>query len=105
MSLIIAYLTILTNIGFEAYFSEMANELEIAVEDITKGLDDFNTELTNLECDLPYVDKQYSEILYRLILDETLEVPKLKWMNNRENEESSDIFIKIFIRIVERTHC
>ena len=65
------------------------------------GLDKFNIELTNLECDLPHVDKQYSKILYKLINEGLIEVPTLKWMNDREDEESSDIFIKIIIRIVE----
>ena len=77
------------------------DEIDISKDDLKEGLDKFNTELTNLEWDLPHVDKQYSKIIYKLIDQDLIDVPALKWMNDREEEESSDIFIKIIIRIVE----
>lgn len=77
------------------------DELKITPDILTEGLDKFNNELVNLECDLPFVDRQYSEIIYKLIQDELIDIPSLKWMNDTPDEESSDIFVKIFIRLVE----
>ena len=40
--------------------------MEISQDDIAEGLTKYNAELVNLECDYPYVDNQYSKILYTL---------------------------------------
>jgi len=84
---------------FDQYLLALIDELKISKTDMNEGLNKYNTELVLLECDYVFVDKQYSKIIYELMLKDLFDFDQLLWYN--EEEQTSDIFIKIMIRIVE----
>eukprot|EP00343_Euplotes_focardii_P002627 CAMPEP_0205805524 /NCGR_PEP_ID=MMETSP0205-20121125/8777_1 /ASSEMBLY_ACC=CAM_ASM_000278 /TAXON_ID=36767 /ORGANISM="Euplotes focardii, Strain TN1" /LENGTH=125 /DNA_ID=CAMNT_0053076887 /DNA_START=131 /DNA_END=505 /DNA_ORIENTATION=+ len=69
-------------------------------EDFTEGITKYNAELINLECDYPECDKQYSQILYTLTEEDLIDYENIKWYS--VEDEMSDVFFKIFIRLAER---
>ncbi|CAI2372216.1 unnamed protein product [Moneuplotes crassus] len=87
---------------FDDYLIEFIKQIEVNPSDITEGLTKYNIELVNLECDYPFVDRQYSKILYALTEEDLIEYDQIKWYS--PEDEMSDIFFKIFIRLAERKY-
>ena len=70
-------------------------------DDITVGLNIFNSMLINLEWDYPNIDKQYSKVILRLINEEDVPISmsEITWYSPKD--EMSDVFFKILIRLAE----
>lgn len=84
---------------FNSYISQFIEELDVTKEETNEGISQFNAALVNLECDYVFVDTQYSRILIEMIREAQIDVPKIKWYS--EEDEMADIFVKVFVRLVE----
>jgi hypothetical protein len=83
-------------------YTKLFVDLQITKADVAEGLTKYNSELINLECDYPHVDKQYSQILFTLSSEvDMIDFQKILWYS--PNDEMSDIFFKVFIRLAERS--
>lgn len=68
-------------------------------DDIAEGLSKFNNELALIECDYPFIDEQYGNVLQSLYQEGLLPFDKIDWKS--EDDEESDIYVRVFEKTLE----
>lgn len=68
-------------------------------DDIAEGLSKFNNELALIECDYPFIDEQYGNVLESLYQEGLLPFDKIEWKS--QEDEETDIFVRVFEKMIE----
>ena len=82
---------------FFAMFDQILSRGKINSLDVSMALSLYHIELVNIECDYPFMDTWYSEILLRMVEKDQVDFGLLDFIGE---DPMPDIFAKIFMKMV-----